>query len=362
VASFAANLMEYLDYYAVLGVPRTADEKQIKSAFRKLARKFHPDVNPGNKEAEDQFKRVNEAYEVLSSKEKREKYDTLGSQWEQISRDEELRRQYAAENEEAASGGDFSDFFSTFFSGGGRRRGGGMWEGFSPGGSEAQPLDVEAELTVTLDEAAKGTMRRLDLRMEDICSQCGGSGLVAGEARREGGRMSMNARPCPTCRGQGVVPSHRTVSARIPAGVTEGARLRLSGQGGQGPRGAKGDLVLRIRLAPHPVFRAVERDLHGELPVWDFEAALGAQVDAPALDGRVRVKVPAGSQSGQTLRLRGKGLPGRKGGAAGDLLFALKIVVPTGLDSEERRLMTELRDHVDAHRGNPREPLLRGDS
>lgn len=358
--------MEYLDYYAVLGVSREADEKQIRDAFRKLARKFHPDVNQGNKDAEAQFKRINEAYEVLSNKEKRQKYDTLGSNWEQISRDEELRRQYAAEQGASAGGasaGDFSDFFSAFFSGGGgRRRGGGMWENFGGGGGEAEPLDVEAELTVTLNEAAKGTMRRLDLRMQDICSQCGGSGVVASESRREsGGRISLNAQPCPTCHGNGVIPSHRTVNARIPAGVTEGARLRLAGQGGHGPRGA-GDLFLRIKLAPHPVFRTVDRDLHGDLPVWDFEAALGAQVDAPALDGRVRVKVPAGSQSGQTLRLRGKGLPGRKGGAAGDLLFTLKIVVPTGLDSEEKRLLTELKEHVDAHRGNPRDALLREDA
>lgn len=353
--------MEYQDYYAVLGVPRNADEKQIKEAFRKLARKFHPDVNPGDKGAEAKFKQINEAYEVLSNKDKRQKYDTLGAEWEQISRDEELRRRYASENPGGPGGGgaDFSDFFSTFFGGGGGR-GGGMWEAFGGGEATPQGLDVEAALTITLDEAAKGTTRRLDLQIEDVCSQCHGSGMVAGDTRREGSaRIMVNARPCPTCRGHGVLPGHRTVNARIPAGTTEGTRLRLAGQGGRGGRGENGDLYLRVHLAPHAVFQVAEKDLRCELPIWDFEAALGAQVDAPTLDGRVRVKIPAGSQSGQTLRLRGKGLPGRKGASAGDLLFTLKVVVPTALDAEEKRLMTELKERVSGRLPDPREELLR---
>jgi len=360
--------MEYLDYYALLGVPRTADEKQIRDAFRKLARKYHPDVNQGDKSAEARFKQINEAYEVLSNKEKREKYDTLGADWERISRDEELRRRYAGEAGSAPdggdAGGDFSDFFSTFFGGGHRGGGaGGFWDVFQGGGGGAgggaRGLDVEAEMTVTLDEAANGTMRRLDLQIEDLCPECGGSGMVAAESRREGSTRTVSARPCPQCRGAGVIPAHRTVNARIPPGVTDNARLRLAGQGGHSSRGEAGDLYLRIRLAPHPVFKVEERNLLCELPVWDFEAALGAQIDAPALQGRVRVKVPAGSQSGQTLRLRGKGLPGRKGGAAGDLLFTLKVVVPTPLDDEDRRLLTELKDHVTRHHTDPREALLR---
>jgi molecular chaperone DnaJ len=353
--------MEYLDYYAVLGVSRDADEKKIRDAFRKLARKYHPDVNQGDKQAEAKFKQISEAYEVLSNKEKRQKYDTLGAQWEQISRDEELRRRYAAEHEEEVAGGDFSDFFSTFFGGeaGARRGGGPFWSSFGGGQENAHALDVEASLTVTLEEAAKGTMRRLDLQLEDLCSQCGGSGMIAGESKRQGASRVVNAKPCPSCRGQGVLPVHRAVNARIPAGVTEGARLRLAGQGGHGAHGRAGDLFLRIHLAPHPIFRVTERDLTCELPVWDFEAALGAQVDAPMLEGRVRVKVPAGSQSGQTLRLRGKGLPGRKSSGAGDLLYTLKIVIPTGLDEDEKRLLTELQEHVLHRHPSPREELLR---
>jgi DnaJ-class molecular chaperone len=352
--------MEYLDYYALLGVPRDADEKKIRDAYRKLARKYHPDLNPGDKSAETKFKQINEAYEVLSSKEKRQKYDTLGANWEQIERDEELRRRYEAESAGRGFGGDFSDFFSTFFGGGRRPGGGAFWEAFSGRDMQGAALDLEAELTVTLEEAARGTTRRLQLQVDDVCGQCGGSGMIAEQGKREsGGRVSINARPCPTCRGQGVLPAQRTVNARIPPGATEGTRLRLAGQGAQGPGGAGGDLILRIRLAPHPVFSPSGRNLHCELPVWDFEAALGAQVDAPALDGRVRVKVPAGSQSGQSLRLRGKGLPGRGGSAAGDLLFTLKVVVPTTLDAEEKRLFAELEERVSRRHTSPREELLR---
>jgi DnaJ-class molecular chaperone len=360
--------MEYQDYYAVLDVPREADEKKVRDAYRKLARKYHPDVNPGDKTAEAKFKQINEAYEVLSNKEKRQKYDTLGANWEQIERDEELRRRYAAENPGRGggpqtggpqTGGDFSDFFSTFF-GGGRRQEGGFWEAFSGGGVGGEALDLEAALTVTLEEAAKGTTRRLQLEVDDVCSQCGGSGMIAGESKRQsGGRIAINARPCPTCRGQGVVSGQRTVNARIPPGATEGTRLRLAGQGARGPRGDNGDLILRVHLAPHPIFSPKERDLHCELPVWDFEAALGAQVDAPTLDGLVRVKVPAGSQSGQSLRLRGKGLPGRGNAAAGDLLLTLKVVIPTGLDDEEKKLFGDLQERVNRRHPSPRDELLR---
>lgn len=349
--------MDYQDYYAVLGVPRSADSKQIRDAFRKLARQYHPDVNPGDAAAEAKFKQVSEANEVLSNDDKRRKYDQMGADWERIERDAETRRRYAAEGGGAA--GDFSDFFSTFFGGGGSRRGG-IWEGFSGGEVERQALDIEAELIVTLAEAASGATRRLDLQLEDLCAQCGGSGVVAAETRKEGrSRVMVNARPCAACRGQGSLPARRTIDARIPAGVTEGVRLRLGGQGGRGAGGEAGNLFLRIRLAPHPVFTVRERDLHCTLPVWDFEAALGAQVEAPALAGRVRLKVPAGSQSGQTLRLRGKGLPGRDGGAAGDLHYTLSVVVPAALDAEEQHLFGELRDRVTKRLPNPRDELLR---
>lgn len=349
--------MEYLDYYAVLGVERDADDKAIRQAFRKLARQYHPDLNPGDSTAEAKFKQVNEAYEVLSNKEKRQKYDTLGANWEQISRDEETRRHYAA-RDPGAGVGDFSDFFSTFF-GGGRHAAGSFRDAFGRPPAAAHALDIEAELPITLEEAATGSTRRLELQTDDVCAHCRGTGLVSGEATREGNvRVMINAQTCPSCRGEGVVPGHRVVNARIPPGATAGTRLRLAGQGGRSGD-TSGDLFLRIRLAAHPVFTADGRDLHCELPVWDFEAALGAQVDAPALGGRVRVKVPAGSQSGQTLRLRGKGLPGRRGAAPGDLLFTLKVVVPAPLDAEERELFTQLQERVGRHHVSPREELLR---
>ncbi len=351
--------MEYRDYYATLNVPREADQKQIRDAFRKLARKFHPDVNPGDAGAEAKFKEINEAYEVLSNPEKRKKYDSLGADWERIERDEEVRRRYASEGPASA---DFSDFFSTFFGGrgGARAARGGGWDVFFGGEAPARGLDLEVEVPVTLREAAHGGSRHLELQVEDTCTQCGGRGMVANEARREGQvRVTYNAHPCPQCHGSGIIPGRRSVNVRIPAGVTDGTRLRLAGQGGKGTNGGAGDLYVRVRLLPHPVFRVSERDLLCELPVWDFEAALGGQVEVPTLDGRVRLRIPAGTQSGQTLRLRGKGLPGGRGKSVGDLLYTVKIVVPSSLDDEEKELLGKLRDRVAGHQPDPRESLFR---
>jgi DnaJ-class molecular chaperone len=348
--------MEYRDYYATLGVSRDATEKQVRDGYRKLARRYHPDVNPGDKQAEARFKEINEAYEVLSNPEKRRKYDTLGSDWERISRDEDLRRQYASEG---PASGDFSDFFSTFFGGG--RRAGPSWDVFFGGEAAERGADAEVEVPITIREAAKGTTRQLDLRIEDICTSCQGRGMIATEARREGQiRVTYDARPCPTCQGSGVVPSRRTVNVRIPPGATSGVRLRLAGQGGKGAAGKGGDLYVRVRILAHPVFTARERDVLCELPIWDFEAALGATVEAPAINGRLRLRIPPGSQSGNVLRARGKGLPGSKGKPAGDLLYTLRIVVPTDLHDEERQVLTTLESVVTRRRPNPREPLLRG--
>ncbi len=349
--------MQYKDYYAILGVPRDAEAKQIRDAYRKLARKYHPDVNPNDKDAEAKFKEINEAYEVLSDPEKRKKYDALGEDWERVLRDEELRRQYTA-----AGGGpaDFSDFFTAFFGGPRRPRGGIFGNFFGFGGEAAAGVDAEVEVALSLEEAAHGTIRQLDVEVEDACARCGGAGVVASESRRQGAiRIAYGAQPCSACGGSGFVPSRRSVQARIPPGATDGVRLRLSGQGGRGARGRSGGLYVRVRLLPHPVFRAEGRDLHCELPVWDFEAALGAEVDAPTLDGRVRVKIPAGSQSGRVLRVRAKGLPGQRGGPAGDLYYRLKIVVPAPVDEEERRLLTQLQQRVTRRCPDPREALLR---
>ncbi|HZC47237.1 MAG TPA: J domain-containing protein [Candidatus Acidoferrum sp.] len=364
--------MEFRDYYKVLGVDRKASEAEIKSAYRKLARKFHPDVNPNNKDAEVKFKELNEAYQVISDPEKRKKYDELGADWEHGVSQEEMMRRYARQQSAAGGGGasadfgggDFSDFFSQFFGGGGgggfaraggRSRGGTArgFSGFEFGTEPARAPDLRAEVGITLLDAVKGAKRRLDLVAEDECATCGGSGMIAREEKQGKARVIRSATPCPTCGGSGVVAARRTLEVTIPAGVSDGSQLRLKGQGGRAPRpDQNGDLFLTIRIEPNPVFALAGRDLRVNLPVWDYEAALGAEITAPTVDGRVSLKIPAGSQAGRLMRLRGRGLPARGKEPAGDLLYELKVLAPTDLTAKERTLMQQLADSLKA-RGVP---------
>ncbi|HZO82779.1 MAG TPA: J domain-containing protein [Candidatus Binataceae bacterium] len=362
--------MEFRDYYKTLGVERSASDAEIKSAYRKLARKYHPDLNPGNKEAEQRFKEINEAYQVLGDPAKRKKYDELGADWERGISEEEMRRQYGwaggvgAGRGAGARGGGFSDFFEQFFGGFGAGRGfGGArarrgFAGYEFTETPPRGNDAEAEVEVTLREAAHGTRRRITLDTEDGCAQCGGSGLVAREERSGKTRIIRSAEPCPACDGRGTIPTRRSLEVTIPPGVVDGTRIRLRGQGGRGPR--PGDLYLTVRLKPDRVFSVSGRDVRCELPVWDYEAALGAEVTVPTLDGRISLKIPPESQSGRVMRLRGRGLPGRGGEPAGDLLYEIKVLAPTNLTDEERRLM---RDFAERRRAralpDPRAELLR---
>jgi DnaJ-class molecular chaperone len=366
--------MEFKDYYKVLGVERGVSEADIKSAYRKLARKYHPDVNPNNKKAEAQFKEVNEAYQVLSDPEKRRKYDQLGADWEHGLDQEEILRRYAASQGQGAHGagfdaGDMSDFFSQFFGFGdspftARRTGPSNFQSFSFG-TKPRPQkapDLSADVKITLEEAMTGSKRRLELTAEDECTVCGGTGMVAAEEKQGKVRLIRSAQACPNCGGSGVIPSHRALEVAIPPGVTEGTRIRLKGQGGKGPRpDLNGDLFLTVHLEPHPVFSVSGRDLRVSLPVWDYETALGAQVMAPLVGGgKVSLKVPAESQTGKTLRLKGRGIPGRGGEPAGDLLYELKVLAPTDLTSDERSLMEQFAEKRSA-RGvpDPRAELMR---
>ncbi len=360
--------MEFQDYYKTLGVERTATDKEIKSAYRKLARKFHPDVNPGNKDAEKRFKEINEAYQVLGDPDKRKKYDELGADWERGAAEEELRRRYA---QQGAAGGfragagaeDFSDFFASFFGGMGGRRGRGF-EGFDAYGfapREEKAPDLTAEVQITLAEAARGTKRRMELTAQDDCPVCKGSGMVMQEERMGQARVVRSAQPCSRCRGSGVVPNRRTLEVTIPAGTTDGTRMRLAGQGGRGPRPSlNGDLYLTVHIQPDPIFKLSGRDLRVELPIWDYEAVLGAEVTVPTLSGKLSLKIPPGSQTGRVMRLRGKGLPGRGKDPAGDLLFELKVLAPDNLTESERQLFREMADKQ-RQRGvpDPRSALLR---
>jgi curved DNA-binding protein len=298
------------DYYDVLGIKRGASDDEIRRAYRKLARQYHPDVNK-DAGAEGRFKEISEAYEVLRDPEKRERYDRLGTNWARAGADAGGRGFEDAFGQGGFRQGDvrvefgdgeFSDLFEGLF--GGQRGGAGGFEDFAIRGT-----DQEATLELALEEAAAGGRRRVTL-------------------------------------GDG-----RSFDVNFPAGVKDGQRIRLAGKGGAGRRGAPaGDLFLRVRIRPHPYFRVDGRDLQIDVPVSPWEAALGATVPVRTLDGTARVRVPAGSSSGRRLRLRGKGMPGPRGGH-GDLYATVQIAVPRELSDEERELFERLRE---ASRFDPR--------
>jgi DnaJ-class molecular chaperone len=304
--------VEYKDYYKTLGVPKTATEKEIKAAYRKLARKHHPDMNPGNKQAEAKFKEINEAYEVLSDPEKRKRYEEVGSDWSSYA-----QRGPAAGwppgggrvhvdmggfgGEEA---GGFSDFFRTIFGGGGF--GGAGTEGFGGfgrgAGVEMPGQDLEHGIDLTLEEVLRGATRTL--RVGD-----GGTG--------------------------------RTVEVKIPAGVREGQRVRVAGEGGPGRGGQRGDLFLKVHILPHARFDLKDNDLHTTFTVPLTIAVLGGEADVPTLDGTIGIKIPPESPNGRVFRLRGHGLP--LGGARGDLMAELSVELPKNLSAREKELFEELR-------------------
>ena len=296
--------MEYKDYYRILGVAKTATDKEIKAAYRKLARKHHPDVNQGNKAAEARFKEINEANEVLGDKEKRKRYDELGAKWNEVGRGAPQGRGWPGGGvrvgfEDLGGAGDFSDFFRTFFSGGGGGFGGfeGGEEAFSPGS------DAEGEVDLTLAEVFRGTSREV-----------------------------------------GVGGTRRRVEVKIPPGVRDGSRVRVAGEGGRGAGGRRGDLYLRVRVAPDPTFERKGDDLQTTLRAPLTAAVLGGEAQVPTLEGSVGIKIPAGTPAGQVFRLRGHGLP--KLGTPderGDLLATLAVELPRTLSDRQRELFEELR-------------------
>ena len=302
--------VEYRDYYKILGVPRTASEKEIKAAYRKLARKHHPDVNQGNKQAEARFKEINEANEVLSDPEKRQRYDQLGADWASY--------QHAGasgfggfpggfrvrtEGLDAEDLGGFSDFFKTFFGGGGV--GGGFEDILGRGRRRAAgPVDAESEVELTLEEVLHGTQRTLAIS------------------------------------GHG---PNRRVEVKIPPGVRDGSRVRVAGEGG-GPEGRRGDLYLRVHVLPHPVFERRGDDLHATTRVPITLLVLGGEAEVPTLSGPVGIKVPAGTPPERVFRLRGQGLPQLEARAKrGDLHVQIQPEIPKDLKPRERELFEELR-------------------
>jgi DnaJ-class molecular chaperone len=330
------------DYYKVLGVSRTASADEIKTAYRKLARKFHPDLNPGDKAAEERFKELQEAYDTLSDKENRELFDKYGENWKAVKQGGgqpppgwEGARTAGGPRPGGPGGFDFSGFdfgggaggsegFDIFEEMFGRTSGRGRWRRTERG------EDIEAQLELSLEEAHRGGRRTLQMQAAETCPTCNGTGQVGDK-------------PCQTCRGSGQVLKPKTIEVNIPAGVRDGSTVRLAGQGGAGLNGTQpGDLYLRIRLRPHPVFAVRGDDLEIELPIATWEAVLGTKVEVPTIDGKVDLTIPAGAQSGQRLRLRGQGL-NKRGGGRGDEYVRLKIGTPKEIGDDERRLYEELK-------------------
>ena len=329
------------DYYDVLGLKRGASQKEIKQAYRKLARKHHPDVNPGDKGAEERFKEINSAYEVLSDAEKRNKYDRYGERWEMAEAFEKARAKQGAGGASGnwqsyqfdlndlfgrggASGGQGFENLFDLFGGRGRR---------SRGPTRGQNIEYATE--ISLEEAYAGTTRTLQLQSQEPCVTCGGSGEIAGAV-------------CHVCEGRGVVVRPRRLEVKIPAGARDGTRVRLAGEGSAGMGGPRGDLYVVVRVRPHPRFERKGDDLVTEMPVPLDDAVLGGEVEVETIAGkRIALKVAPLTQNGRTIRLAGLGMPKldakSKEKANGDLLAKVRVVLPEELSDRERELFEKLR-------------------
>lgn len=353
------------DYYQLLGVEKKASAEEIKKAYRKQAMKYHPDRNPGDKKAEEMFKKVSHAYEVLSDAQKRATYDQFGS---------------AAFEGNAAGGGrgpggfggfhDPADIFRQFFGGGG---GGSPFADFFGGGGDDDAEDnrgddLRFDLQITLEEAAKGAEKQIQYRRHCECDHCRGSGAEPGSKRKTcdscngrgqvvrsngffsirqpcpkcGGQGTILENPCKKCRGQGRTVENTTTTVNIPAGVNNGTKLRSSGKGSAGARGGSaGDLYIVIHVAEHDLFEREGDDLRCTVPIKFTLAALGGSVEVPTLDGKVSLKIPAGAANGTVFRNREKGVPNLRTQRRGDLLVKIEIDVPKKLSDEQRKKLEE---------------------
>ena len=385
------------DYYEILGVKKSASVDDIRKAFRKLARKYHPDVNPGDKTAEEKFKTLSEANDVLTDPKKRKIYDQLGFYSDNI--DPAAAEAYARGGPTGAGGFggfpggqvggagqgvpfDFGGFdFSDLFEGGrGRRSAGGggsfrdifsgMFSGRGGAVAEEGPepgSDLEYQVNVPFWTAIRGGVMRLNITRRVTCANCHGRGYVespgkcsqcggSGQITQTGGRMKFNVQcprchgtgknisDCPVCHGEGTVERTEPLEVRIKAGTRDGQRIRIPGKGNAGAHGGvPGDLYVIIRVGDHPVFRREGDDIHITVPVTATEAALGAKVEVPTIDGRAQLKIPPGTQSGQKLRLREKGVPSAtREGVRGDEIVEVKVTVPMPRDEKTKELLREL--------------------
>ena len=318
------------DYYEVLGVDRNASEEEIKKAFRQLARKYHPDVNKDDPQAEAKFKEINEAYEILGDPQKRAAYDQFG---------------HAGTDPNFNPGaggfggfggfGDFGfegvgDIFDMFFGGGGRRRRTGPERG----------ADLRYDLSISFEEAAFGTKKTIKVPRLELCPECHGNLAKPGTPVETCPVCKAVETPCPTCSGQGRVRRTREIDVTIQAGVDTGSKLRLAGEGEAGIRGGGyGDLYIVIHVKPHPIFQRQEDDVISEARIGIAQAALGATIDVPTLDGEVELRIPEGTQTGTVFRLKGRGIPHLRGHGRGDHHVQVKVEIPTKLNKEQREAL-----------------------
>jgi molecular chaperone DnaJ len=372
------------DYYETLGVSRKATAKEIRTAFRKLARKYHPDLNPGDKAAEEKFKQLQEAYDVLSDTKKRQMYDQYGFYSENVPTGD-----YGAGADQggqhvnfdfggfdfggqSAGGSTFRDLFGQFF-GGGHRGGVGAEPEEEAGG------DLEYQIEIDFWDAVRGAVKKLQVTRLDTCETCHGTGAVGtpqtcttcggtGSIQQTAGKMRFNVpcsrcggtgklrTACRVCGGEGRVRRAETIEVRIPAGLESGGRVRVPGKGNAGTMGSHvGDLYLRVVVRPHNYFERRGNDIYTKVPVSVAEAALGAKIEVPTIDGRALVRIPPGTSSGRTLRLREKGVPNVRKGARGDQYVEIQVVVPEPTDERVRKLMKELEEIAPA---DPRKDLF----
>ena len=361
------------DYYEVLGVSKGASDDELKKAYRKLAKQYHPDLNPGDKEAEAKFKEVNEAYEVLSDKDKRARYDQFGHAG--------VDPNFGAGGPGGPFGGftgdfgDLGDIFGSFF-GGGFGGFGGAAASARSGPQRGESLRVN--LTIDFTEAAFGCEKEISLtRLEscdtchgtgcepgttaEVCPDCGGSGVVRTQKRTPFGVMSTTGefsrchsngkithQPCKTCGGSGLARKQKKITVNIPAGIGDGQAISLRGQGNAGHNGGSaGDLIVNIRVRPHPVFVREGSDVLMEQEVTFNQAALGAELEIPTIDGKVKWTLPAGTQPGATFRLRGKGIPSLRGRGRGDQFVTVKVTVPTNLTEAQKEALRAFGDTME---------------
>lgn len=361
--------MSKRDYYEILGVERSADDKEIKKAYRRLAMKYHPDRNPDDAAAEEKFKEATEAYEILSDGQKRAAYDQYGHAGVDPN---------AAGGAGGFGGGGFSDIFGDVF--------GDIFGGGGAGGGRSRSSrgsDLRYNLELDLEDAVRGKTVKIRVPTQVTCNPCGGTGAAKGskpetcgtchgqgQVRMQQGFFSVQQtcpscrgqgqtikNPCTSCRGTGVQEEQKTLSVKVPPGVDTGDRIRLAGEGEAGMQGGpSGDLYVQVSVKEHPIFVRDGRNLYCDVPITFVDAALGGELEVPTLDGRVKLKIPAETQSGKMFRLRGKGVEPVRGGPAGDLMCRVVVETPVNLSKKQKDLLREFQDTLDKDGGKKHAP------